>query len=271
MGNQHVFPIARKTLELVETADPLCVDRDIGDQGFELQELMFSDLGLAVPEIAWHTARDRIAELVCVYAMIGATLAKIANEVVGLQRTEVAEVEEPFHMGKVGSSTMPHKRNPVMAEGVVAVSKLLQMQVVPALADMIAENERDKRGWMAEWSFLAETCCLLGGMLFWTNRILAGLRVSPETMERNLSLLQGRLLSERVMLALGEKLGRQEAHEVVYEICMEAFEKQLPLKGLLLRDGRVSEHLTPAQLDALLDPARYTGLAARFVERVAGG
>ena len=133
----------------------------IGDSGFKLQELLFEDLNLDVPEIAWHTARDTIAEFVCVYAMIGSTLAKIANEIVGLQRTEVAEVEEPFHMGKVGSSTMPHKRNPMMSEGVIALSKLIQKQVAPALADMIAENERDQRGWMAEWAFLPDTCCLL--------------------------------------------------------------------------------------------------------------
>ena len=242
----------------------------IGDSGFELQELMFADLKLTVPEIAWHTARDTIAELVCVYAMIGSTLAKITNEIVGLQRTEVAEVEEPFHMGKVGSSTMPHKRNPMMCEGVIAVSKLLQKQVAPALADMIAENERDQRGWMAEWAFLPDTCCLLGGMLFWTNKVLSGLVVYPENMTRNLDALHGLLLSENVMLALGEKMGRQAAHEVVYELCMEAFEKRIPLKKLLLRDKRVNQHLTEKQVDGLLDPAKYTGLAAQFVDRVTG-
>jgi len=242
----------------------------IGDPGFKLQELMFADLKLALPEIAWHTARDTMAELVCVYAMIGSTLAKIANEIVGLQRTEVAEVEEPFHMGKVGSSTMPHKRNPMMCEGVIALSKLLQNQVAPALADMIAENERDQRGWMAEWAFLADTCCLLGGMLFWTNKVLAGLVVYPENMTRNLNALHGLLLSENVMLALGEKMGRQAAHEVVYELSMEAFEKRIPLKSLLVKDKRVNQHLTEKQMDDLLDPAKYTGLAAQFVDRVTG-
>jgi adenylosuccinate lyase len=240
----------------------------IGDSGFKLQEILFKDLNLEVPEIAWHTARDTIAEFVCVYAMIGSTLAKIANEIVGLQRTEVAEVEEPFHMGKVGSSTMPHKRNPMMSEGVIALSKLIQKQVAPALADMIAENERDQRGWMAEWAFLPDTCCLLAGMLYWTNKVLSGLVVYPQNMTRNLDVLHGLLLSENVMLALGEKMGRQAAHEVVYELSMEAFEKGIPLKSLLLKDKRVSQHLNEKQIDGLLDPARYTGLAAKFVERV---
>lgn len=240
----------------------------IGEPGLRLQELMFADLGLAVPEIAWHTARDGLAEMVCVYAMVGSTLAKMMNEVMGLQRTEVAEVEEPFHMGKVGSSTMPHKRNPMMSEGVVAVGKLLNAQVGPALADMQAENERDQRGWQAEWSFLAETCCMLGGMLHWTNRVLGGLQVYPENMRRNLDALHGLILSENVMLALGAKIGRQEAHEVAYELCMEAFEKRIPLKTLLLRDERVNRHLTEKQIDELLDPTRYTGLAVQFVNRV---
>ena len=240
----------------------------IGDPGFKLQELMFADLKLEVPEIAWHTARDTVAEFVCVYAMIGSTLAKIADEIIGLQRTEVAEVEEPFHMGKVGSSTMPHKRNPMMSEGVVAICKLLQNQVSPALADMLAENERDQRGWMAEWAFLPDTCCYLSGMLFWTNKVLSGLVVYPENMTRNLDALHGLLLSENIMLALGEKIGRQAAHDVVYELSMEAFEKKIPLKSLLLKDKRVNQHLNEKKIEDLLDPAKYTGLAAKFAERV---
>ena len=242
----------------------------IGAPGFKLQKLMFADLGLTVPEIAWHVARDTMAEIVFVYAMIGSTLAQICGEIIVLQRTEVAEVEEPFHMGKVGSSTMPHKRNPMMSEGVMALSKLIHAQVGPALVDMIAENERDQRGWMAEWSFLPETCCLLSGMLFWTNRVLAGLIVYPENMTRNLDALHGLLLSEKVMLKLGEKIGRQASHELVYELCMEAFEKRVPLKQLLLKDKRVNKHLTEKQIDELLDPRKYSGLAAQFVDRVTG-
>jgi len=243
----------------------------IGAPGFRLQKLMFADLRLAVPEIAWHVARDTIAEVVFVYAMIGSTLTQVCNEIVGLQRTEVSEVEEPFHMGKVGSSTMPHKRNPMMSEGVIALSKLIHAQVGPALVDMIAENERDQRGWMAEWSFLPETCCLLSGMLFWTNKVLDGLIVYPENMTRNLDVLHGLLLSENVMLKLGEKIGRQASHEVVYELSMEAFEKRVPLKSLLLKDKRVNKYLTEKQIDQLLDPTKYTGLAAKFVERVTRG
>jgi adenylosuccinate lyase len=173
-------------------------------------------------------------------------------------------------MGKVGSSTMPHKRNPMMCEAIVAAGKLIQMQVVPALSDMIAENERDMRGWQAEWSFLAETCCFLSGMLFYTNTVLGGLQVYPANMQRNLDLLHGLLLSENVMLVLGAKIGRQEAHELVYQLSMKAFENNIPFKQLLLEHPQVNKHLTEKQLSDILDPTKYTGLAAQFVDRVTG-
>ena len=241
----------------------------IGDRGLELQALFCEGLGLGVPEIAWHTARDGVAEAVCAYALVGGTLAKIANEVIDLQRTEVAEVEEPFHRGKVGSSTMPHKRNPSACEHVVALGRLLHAQVAPALQCLVSAHERDKRSGVTEQAVLPETCCLLAGMLRATQAILAGLHVYPERMRANLGLLDGLLVSEAVMLALARHVGRQRAHEIVYELCMDAVEGGKPLKGLLLGDPRVTPYLGEAALDALLDPSRYTGLAGRFVDRVA--
>jgi adenylosuccinate lyase len=241
----------------------------IGEKGLELQALFCEDLSLALPEIAWHTARDGVAEVVCAYALVGGTLAKIANEVIDLQKTEVAEVEEPFHRGKVGSSTMPHKRNPSACEHVVALGRLLHAQVAPALQSMVSANERDKRAGVTEQAVLPEASCLVAGMLRAIQGILTGLHVYPERMQENLGLLDGLLLSEAVMLALARHIGRQRAHEVVYELCMDAVEGRRPLRPLLLEDPRVSPYLGPAELDALLDPARYTGLAARFVDRVA--
>ena len=241
----------------------------IGDQGLELQALFCEDLGLALPEIAWHTARDGLAEVVCAYALVGGTLAKIANEVIDLQKTEVAEVEEPFHRGKVGSSTMPHKRNPSGCEHVVALGRLLHAQVAPALQSMVAAHERDKRAGVTEQAVLPEASCLVAGMLRGIQGILSGLHVYPDRMQANLGLLDGLLLSEAVMLALARHIGRQRAHEVVYELCMDAVEERRPLKRVLLEDPRVSPYLGPADLDALLDPARYTGLSGRFVDRVA--
>jgi 3-carboxy-cis,cis-muconate cycloisomerase len=240
----------------------------IGEQGLELQALFCEELGLAVPEIAWHTARDGVAETVCAYALVGGTLAKIANEVIDLQRTEVGEVEEPFHRGKVGSSTMPHKWNPSACEHVVALGRLLHAQVVPALQNLVSAHERDKRTGVTEQAVLPEASCLLAGMLRATRGILAGLHVYPERMRENLGLLGGLLASEAVMLALARHIGRQRAHEVVYELCMDAVEDRMPLRGLLLEDPRVNPYLGETDLDTLLEPARHTGLAARFVDRV---
>jgi adenylosuccinate lyase len=210
-----------------------------------------------------------MAEAVCVYALVGGTLAKIASEVVDLQRTEVAEIAEPFPRGKVGSSTMPHKRNPSTGEQVVALGRLLHAQVAPALQSLVSAQERDKRSGAAEQAILPEASCLLSGMLDGVRSILGGLRVYPERMRENLGLLDGLLLSEAVMLALGRHIGRQRAHEVVYELCMDAIERRVPFRRLLLEDPRVNPYLGETDLDALLDPARYTGLAGRFVDRVA--
>lgn len=243
----------------------------IGERGPELQALLFEALGLATPEIAWHTARDGFAETVSTYALAGGTLAKIADEVIELQRTEVAEVEEPFHRGKVGSSTMPHKRNPSGCEHIVALGRLLHAQVAPALASLVATHERDKRAGVAEQAVLPQACCLLAGMLRGVNALLAGLRVHADRMADNLGLLGGLLLSENVMLALGRHIGRQQAHEVLYELCMDAVEQRIPFRQLLRQEPRVTAHLGEAELDALLEPGRYTGLAAYFVDRVTGG
>jgi len=240
----------------------------LGERGLDVQKLMFDELGLSVPTIAWHAARDRFAELVCTYAMVGATMAKVASEVFDLQRSEIAEVEEPFHVGKLGSSTMPHKRNPTVSSNIPALNKLLGAQVGPALASMSVANERDSRGWNAEWEFLAETCVLLAAILEQTNQVLTGLRVDAEAMKRNLELTAGLLLSENVMLALAGSIGRQQAHELVYRLCVDAVARREPFKELLLRDELVVRHLTTQQIDELLDPARYTGLATLFVDRV---
>lgn len=240
------------------------------EKGLEVQRLMMQDLGLGVPEIAWHTARDNIAELISNFGIVAQTTSKIMNEVIALMKTECAEVEEPFVMGKVGSSTMPHKRNPMIAENVVCLSKLIRYQVPLALEAMVGEHERDMRSWQTEWKYIPDTCMMLGAALKGANYVLSGLIVKPDHMEKNLDLLKGLLLSENVMLRLGEKIGRQRAHEVIYAASMRAYESGHSLKEVLLETEEVRSHLSEEELDILLDPRRYTGLAAEFARRVAG-
>jgi adenylosuccinate lyase len=239
-----------------------------GPRGEELQRRVMTRLGLGVPPIAWHASRDSVTEFVTLLALIGGTVARIATEVIELQRSEVAELEEPFTPGKVGSSTMPHKRNPAHAERVVAIGRLLRGLAGTALETMVAAHERDMSVGRAEWALVPEACCLAAAATSWTLGIARGLRVDPARMRENLDRLGGLILSEAVMLRLGEALGRNAAHDVVYGPAMAAFEGKGSFRDLLLAEPRVAASLSAAELDRLLDPTGYTGLAGIFVDRV---
>lgn len=240
----------------------------VAEHGLQIQQDMMARLGLGAPLIAWHTARDGFAEFASLLGMMAATCAKIANEVILLQMTEIAEVEEPFNEGKVGSSTMPHKRNPMLCEAIAGLARLVMGRVPAALECMIQEHERDWGYDHVEWAYLPEVCVMTDGVLNLSVRVLRGLRVAPERMRANLSQLDGRLLSEAVMLALGKKVGRQTAHEVVYECAMRAVEQQRPFRAALIEHPIVAQHLVPDEIDRLLDPLHYLGLAGEFVDRV---
>jgi adenylosuccinate lyase len=240
----------------------------VAAHGPAIQQRLFDALGLYMPGLPWHTARDGIAEFVALLGMIAATLGKIANEVINLQRTELAELEEPFVYGKVGSSTMPHKRNPMICEAIAGVSRLVRQQVPLALDAMGHEHERDWAMVHMEWAFVPEACLLAAGALAQTIRVMRGLIVYPERMARNVDLLQGLILSEAVMLELAKRIGRQDAHEVVYRASMRAYEEGISLKDALMKESIVKDHLNPADLDALLDPRAYTGLCGQYVDRI---
>lgn len=240
----------------------------LGEIGLEVQKRMMKELDLEVPDITWHTARDRIAEFVSVLGIISSTTAKIANEVISLQKTEFSELEEPFVMGKVGSSTMPHKRNPMISENVVALSKIIRSTVPLAIEAMVGEHERDMRGWQAEWEFIAKACLMTDALLKMGSYIIKDIIVRPENLEKNMYKLNGLMLSEAVMLKLAAKLGRQESHDIVYEICMDAFENGVSLKESLLKNELVNKYFNAEEIDSILDPKNYTGLAAVFVDRL---
>lgn len=240
----------------------------LGEKGLEVQKIMLEELGLAVPEITWHTSRDGLAEFISILGIISATAAKIANEVINLMKTEFSELEEPFVMGKVGSSTMPHKRNPMLSENVVSLSRIIRYNVPLAIEAMVGEHERDMRGWQSEWEFIGETCIMTDAVLKICSYIIKDLIVRPDNIEKNMYKLKGLMLSEAVMLKLAEKVGRQEAHEIVYQTCMQAFENGIPLKDALLKNEMVTKNFDVNEIDSVLDPKNYTGLAGIFVDRV---
>lgn len=239
-----------------------------GPKARELERRLMRRLGLGVADINWQPARDRFAEYVCVLAVIGQTLGKIANEIVNLEHTEIGELYEPFSEGKVGSSTMPHKRNPSSCEAVVGVSRALRYNAALMLECMIIEHERDGSSWRAEWKALPESCLMAGGVLAMMRYVLSGLTVDAKRMRENLGMLGGFLLSERVMFELSEKVGKQTAHELVYEASMHGIEHGVSFETALMRDTRVSAALKPEELRKALDPATYVGLAPEIVDEV---
>lgn len=237
-------------------------------KGFAMQELMMKDLGLAVPVISWHPTRDHIAEYVSLLALISGTIGRIAHEILSLQRTEICEVEEPFFMGKIGSSTMPHKRNPQVCESIIALTKIVRAQAPLAVEIMQCENERDWGCEAVEWDIVPKTSICLAAALEKMNDTLENLIVYPENMKENLNKLKGAMLSEAVMLHLGEKLGRLTAHEIVYEVCMKAFSDGTMVIDALLARKEVADAFSREELAEILRPEKYTGLSSEFVERV---
>lgn len=242
----------------------------LADRASAVREAMMDELGLATPEIAWHSARDCVAEAVVVAAMIAATCGKFANEVVNLQRTEIAEVFEPAGAGAVGSSTMPQKRNPMTAEAVVALSRLAGQMPALAMAAMVHEHERDMSAWQTEWSFVAETFILAAGALSQTRLVAEGLVVDADRMRRNLGLTGGLINAEAVMIRLAKSTGREAAHELVGKAVKRAIASGASFADVLAADPAVSRHLSRAEIEAALAPEAYLGEAMAAVDRVLG-
>lgn len=240
-----------------------------GVDALAVQRALMAELGLKAPPIAWHSSRDNPVECAVVMGMTGALCGRIANEIIHLQKTGLDEVEEPHASGKVGSSTMPQKRNPMLCESILTLARLMQAQVAVAMDTLVYnEHERDWSAVQMEWAWVPELCVMCQGALELTARVLAGLQVNEARMRQNLDLTGGLLLAERVMFALAPQLGRQEAHDVVHACAMAAHERGRSFGDLLAADPRVAPLLSREEISRLLDPTGYTGLATEFTDRV---
>jgi adenylosuccinate lyase len=239
-----------------------------GAQAFALEKNLMARLGLGLADIAWQVARDRLADYASALGLVGGALAKIAHEIIILSHNEIDEVAEPFDYGKVGSSTMPHKRNPVICEGVLAVGRALRASVGLMQEALVVEHERDASTWRLEWKAMPECCLMTGAMLAQMKVVLGGLEVHADKMRRNLDALGGFLMSERVMFALADKVGKQSAHELVYDVAMRGIDRNITFEQALTADTHVQGALGGAELRALLDPTTYVGLAPEIVDRV---
>lgn len=240
----------------------------LGPRAIELEERMLSKLGLGVPAISWAPARDRFTEYASLLAMIGSTLSKIGNELFNMQRNEFGEVEEGFSEGKLGSSTMPHKRNPTSAENLAGLSRPLRYNAAMMVEGMVSESERDGIAWKMEWKAVPECCMIAGAMLFQAKNLLAGLKVNADVMAANLDKMRGYLLSERVMLELSERVGKQTAHEWIYEASMHGITSKLSFADAMRQHKGLGELLTEAEIQDLTDPTAYLGQCSASVDRV---
>lgn len=239
-----------------------------GEKAFELDAQLMGRLGLGVAEISWQPARDRLVEYVSILAIVGGSAARIANEILTLAHSEIDELNEPFSEGKVGSSTMPHKRNPTVVENVVTVATALRYDMALMHEALVQEHERDGAAWKIEWKALPEACLMTGVILAQMKYVLTGLEVNIKRMRRNLDVLGGYLMSERVMFVLAKKLGKQTAHDAVYEASMRGIASGIPFEKALMDQPRIRSAITREELLAALDPTTYVGMAPRIVEMV---
>jgi 3-carboxy-cis,cis-muconate cycloisomerase len=240
----------------------------LGKDGLKVQAALMDELKLGQPEIAWHTVRDRIGEVGSFLALVCATLGKISTDVKLMMQTEVAEVYEPFHEGRGSSSTMPQKRNPISCLYIHATASLVRQNAASLIEAAVADHERSTGPWEIEWIALPEIFLLASGALSQSRLLLEGLQVDEKRMRANLDITNGTIVSEAVMMGLGPYLGRQRAHDLVYDICREVVATGTPLVDLLASNAEISKHLSRAELEKMTDPANYLGLAGEMVDRV---
>ena len=241
-----------------------------GERGIELQNEVMKELDLNPVLIANQVVqRDRQAEVILLTALIGQTLAKIARENRILQRNEIAEIFEPFKKKQVGSSTMPHKRNPHKSERICSLARVVKSNVITALDNMVLEDERDLTNSASERVIFAENFIFLDFMINELTKILQGLEFDEDKIEENLNLTKGACLAEKVMVDLVEKgIGRQEGHEILRQAAIKAREENLFIKDILIENEKIKEIFSKEELEEKLDPHKYIGKAIEQVNNL---
>jgi 3-carboxy-cis,cis-muconate cycloisomerase len=239
----------------------------LGSDGLAVRAALMRELGLGEADMTWHVARDTLAESVLYTGLLTGALAKIASDVMMMMSVEFGEVFEPFEHGRGASSTMPQKRNPISSELILACAKLVRQHCALMLDAMVQDFERATGPWHAEWIALPESYLATAGALRQAKLMLAGLSVDTGRMQRNLALTQGLIVTEAVMMGLAPRLGRQQAHDLVYDACRAAAESGRPLLELLCADAAIAAHMDRSELERLLDPGNYLGSAAQMVDR----
>ena len=240
----------------------------LGKQGSEISTALAKELGIRASDVPWHSNRDRLVEVATFSGLLMGTTGKIARDLALMGQTEIREVAEGSAPGRGGSSTMPHKRNPVLAASVLSSAIRVPGLVATMLAAMDQEHERGLGGWHAEWETLPEICTLTLGAVERLAEMLDGLEIFPQAMERNLQETKGLLLAEAVSMAIAEKIGKAEAHSLMQEIVRSAVGAGVPLQSMVEADERVMTHIDKEELTLLFRPEAYLGDTQKMIDNV---
>ena len=240
----------------------------LGDKGLAVAERLAHDLKLPLPEAPWHTHRDRIAEAASVFAILAGSCGKIARDVSLMMQTDVGEAFEPSGKGRGGSSTMPHKRNPVAAASVLAASTMAPNLAATILAAQVHEHERSAGPWHAEWPTLPTLMLVTSGGLAAIVDMAEGLEVDATRMRENLDSTRGLIMAEAVTFALAEKMGKSAAHHLIEAASKKAVAEKRHLRDVLADDAVVSEELSAEKLAGLFEPMAYQGVSQALIDRL---
>jgi len=231
-------------------------------------ERLAQELDLPLPEAPWHTHRDRIAEAASCFAILAGSCGKIARDVSLMMQTDVAEAFEPAGEGRGGSSTMPHKRNPVAAASALGAATMAPQLAATIFAAQVQDHERSAGPWHAEWPTLPQLMLVTSGALAAIVDIAEGLDVDAARMRSNLDATQGLIMAEAVTFALAETIGKSDAHHLIEAASKRAVAERKHLREILSADSRVTAHLSPEKIAALFEPMAYQGASQALIDRL---
>jgi 3-carboxy-cis,cis-muconate cycloisomerase len=271
--------VTRQIVRLDALRPTLCVQfggavgthASLGDRGLAAMEMIAADLGLAVPELPWHTERDRIAELAAALGVVAGAMGKLAGDALLLAQTEVGEASEGVEPGRGGSSTMPHKQNPVDATFARAASRLALGELPLIFNAMDHEHERAAGPWQVEWEALPRIFLHTAGAVERVLRLASGLVVDAERMRANLEITGGLVLAESLSMTLAARIGRPAAYALVKDACVRVRETGQSLEAVALADPQITAALDASSIHRALDPANYLGTSAEQVDRALAG
>jgi 3-carboxy-cis,cis-muconate cycloisomerase len=240
----------------------------LGSQGGVVAKHLSDQLKLPLPQMAWHTHRDRLSEIATTLGLLTGTLGKIARDISLHMQTEIDELREPAEEGRGGSSTMPHKRNAAACAMVLAAAIRVPGLVATMLSAMLQEDERGLGGWHAEWETLPQIVSLTAGAMHHLANVVPRLEIDVERMRENLELTKGLIFAEAITAALGDKISRSQARELIDAASAQTIKEKLHLRDVINDDQKIAKHLSADQLDHLFDARNYTGTSSEFIDRV---